>query len=223
MLAPTPAVSLRDLQFRPASTTISVRTSMATSNPVPCDGCGQLATSEHITKRLARLEWTTRYRPVHIAAVLLGAAAPVSDSDFLYTPACIFAGEAGRVLDAAGISRNGKSAEAVLIEFQRRGLLLTYVLECPIESTATPEVEELLKKRFPATLVRIRRSLRPKRLAPISRLLEPLLRGPGGPIDVGCPIVLDGERAFSFDDPNADLAILKLRQVLAGAEAAARD
>ena len=29
-----------------------------------CDGCGQAASPEHMARRLRRLEWTTRYRPV---------------------------------------------------------------------------------------------------------------------------------------------------------------
>src|SRR6476620_11310266 len=103
---------------------------MHDSTLLTCDGCGQPATSVHLAKRFERLEWTTRYRPVHIGAVLLGAMAPAQDEDFLYSPSGEFSGEAGKVLEAAGISRIGKAVEATLVEFQRRGLFLTYVLEC---------------------------------------------------------------------------------------------
>src|SRR5437762_9539545 len=106
---------------------------MRESPPLPCDGCGQPATSVHLARRFERLEWTTRYRPVHIGTVLLGAVAPARDADFLYSPSGEFGGEAGRVLEAAGILRIGKAVEATLVEFQRLGLFLTYVLECPLE------------------------------------------------------------------------------------------
>jgi hypothetical protein len=187
-----------------------------------CDGCGQPATSVHLAKRFERLEWTTRYRPVHIGAVLLGAMAPAQDEDFLYSPSGEFSGEAGKVLEAAGISRIGKGVEGTLEEFQRRGLFLTYVLECPLEPGTDGDVERLLNARFAATAARIRRSLRPKRVIPISRLLEPLLHGANGPVDLGRPIVAGGEKVFSLDDGGTDLAIAELRRVLSGAEEAGR-
>src|SRR5208283_736012 len=101
------------------------------TNFLSCDGCGQSASPEHIARRLQRLEWTTRYRPLHIGALLLGGISPQSDEDFLY--AAQFKGEAVRLLEAVGISTSGKSSEAVLSEFQRGGFLLTHVLECPLE------------------------------------------------------------------------------------------
>jgi len=193
---------------------------MTESSLLLCDGCGQPATSAHSAKRFELLEWTTRYRPVHIGTVLLGAVAPALDSDFLYSPSGEFGGEAGRVLEAAGISRNGKTAEASLVEFQRRGLFLTDVLECPLESQSDGQVERLLNARFAATAARIRRSLRPKRIVPISRLLEPLLHGPNGPVDLGCSVVTDGDKAFSLDDDGAEVSIAGLRRMLGSVETA---
>lgn len=178
---------------------------MTSETLLPCDGCGQPASQEHIARRLARLEWTTRFRPVHIGTLLVGAIAP-ADAEFLYAPDGNFGGEAGIILDAAGISHSGKSADVVLAEFQRSGLLLTHVMECPLEhGRPTPDASELLAGRLPAVLARIRRSLKPKRVVPISRLLEPLLRGDGPPFDVGCPVVLDGEKPFSLEEPGANL------------------
>jgi len=70
-----------------------------------CDGCGQASFSpQHIARRLQRLEWTTRYRPVHIATLLLGSVAPQSDAEFLYSPAGEWAGEAKALLAAAGVT-----------------------------------------------------------------------------------------------------------------------
>src|SRR3981081_2519458 len=99
-----------------------------------CDGCGQTASGEHIARRLQRLEWATRYRPVHINTLLLGAFSPQDEKDFLYAPGGGFQGEAAHVLDALGISTTGKAADVVQAEFQRSGFFLTHVLECPLDS-----------------------------------------------------------------------------------------
>ena len=132
-----------------------------------CDGCGQTASPEHIARRLQRLEWTTRFRPVHIATLLLGDVAPLSDSEFIYSPAGGWEGEAKSLLVAAGLTLEGKSAEATLAEFQRGGFLLTHVLECPVEDGGGGSTQQLIGNRLPAVLSRIRRSLKPKRLIPI--------------------------------------------------------
>src|ERR1700740_587102 len=84
---------------------------------LPCDGCGQLADSAHISRRLQRLAWATRFRPVHIHALLLAGVAPALDSDFLYAPVPGFQGEAAGILRAAQIPTEGKSPESVLGEF----------------------------------------------------------------------------------------------------------
>jgi hypothetical protein len=171
---------------------------MTNTNRLPCDGCGQPASPEHLTARFARLEWTTRYRPIHIGTLLLGAVAPASDAEFLYAPGGDFAAEAGRILDAAGVARAGKTADAVLTEFRRGGFLLIYVLDCPLEvGLGDPgALQEALRQRLPAVLARIRRSLKPKRIVPISSLLKPLLRELAG---AGCEIALDGNKPFALD------------------------
>jgi hypothetical protein len=195
---------------------------MITENLLPCDGCGQLAASEHIAKRLQRLEWTTRYRPVHIGTLLLGAVAPRNDCDFLYASGGEFRGEAGIILEAAGLSRAGKSAEAVLAEFQRSGFLLAYVLDCPFERGADPgELQQLLERRLPGVLARIRRSLKPKRLVLIAQALEASL-GALENADLGCAIVLDDGKPFALDGASVDQAIERLRGALASVTAAGR-
>jgi hypothetical protein len=195
---------------------------MTTENLLPCDGCGQLASPEHISKRLQRLEWTTRYRPVHIGTLLLGAVAPRSDSDFLYAEGGEFRGDAGIILAAAGFPILGKAAEAVLAEFQRGGFLLTYVLDCPFKPNVDPgELQRLLERRFPAVLARVRRSLRPKRLVPIAQALDASL-GALENASLGCAVVLDGGKAFALDGASPDQAIERLRQALAVAAAASR-
>ncbi len=188
-----------------------------------CDGCGQPASPEHIAKRLERLERTTRYRPVHIGTLLLGAIAPKNDSEFLYAEGGNFGGEAGIILEAVGSSPRGKSAEATLAEFQRRGFLLAYVLDCALELGGGDAgvVQAALRERFPAVLARLRRSLRPKKLVPISRLLEALL-GSLENSNLGCPIVLDGGKPFALDGETPDQAIVRLRQALAAVSTSAR-
>ncbi len=149
---------------------------MAVPTHLPCDGCGQLASAEHIARRLQRLEWATRFRPIHIQALLLTASAPDADSEFLYTPHSTFTGQAGILLSALSIPTAGKSSEEVLADFQKRGLVLASLLECPIEPGADPtEARALLEHHLPPAVARIRRSLKPKRVLVIAPELQPLL------------------------------------------------
>jgi hypothetical protein len=178
-----------------------------------CDGCGQAASPEHIARRLQRLEWTTRFRPVHIATLLLGAVAPQRDSEFIYSPAGAWEGEAKFLLDAAGLSLEGKPVQATLAEFQRGGFFLTHVLECPVEDGGAGSAEQLIGNRLPAVLSRIRRSLKPKRLIPISSALAQFL-----PVltagDLPCAILLDQEKAFALDANAPSEAAGRLREAL---------
>jgi hypothetical protein len=185
---------------------------MSTSD-LRCDGCGQPASPEHIARRLQRLEWTTRYRPVHIATLLLGAAAPQSDLEFIYSTAGLWRGEASALLAVAGLTVYGKSSEAVLAEFQRGGFFVTHVLECPLENGGCLSPEQLIATRLPALLTRIRRSLKPKRLAPISESLErflPDLASGGLP----CSILLDQERPFALDGSAPSEAAGRLKEAV---------
>jgi len=149
---------------------------MAVPTLLPCDGCGQLASAEHIARRLQRLEWATRFRPIHIQALLLGVSAPEIDTDFLYSPQFGFTGQAGAILSAVGIPTAGKSSEELLVEFQKRGFVLGSLLECPIEPGIDPgEARALLEHHLPQSIARIRRSLKPKRILVIASGLQPLL------------------------------------------------
>jgi hypothetical protein len=171
---------------------------MTTTQELPCEACGQLASPEHIARRLRRLEWTTRYRPLHIQALLLSAVVPSDDANFLYSPDGQFQGEAGALLDALEFSREGKSADTILTEFQKRGLLFIHILECPLElARRDSSLQELLERRVPGTLARIRRSLKPKRVL----LLSPELAGVQGRFteaELGVPVFSDGNRPFQL-------------------------
>jgi hypothetical protein len=162
---------------------------MAVSTLLLCDGCGQLASAEHIARRLQRLEWATRFRPIHIQALLLAASAPESDSEFLYSPEAPFTGLAGDLRSALSISTAGKSSEEVLAEFQKRGLFLAYLLECPVSpGTEAPEAVDLLDRHLPQSVARIRRSLKPKRALVLSKDLQRFLPQLSES-HLGCPVV----------------------------------
>jgi len=183
-----------------------------------CDGCGQSASPEHIARRLQRLEWTTRYRPVHIGTLLLGGVSPEADGDFLY--AGRFEGEAAQLLAALGISTAGKPPDVVLGEFQRGGFFVTHVLECPLEASPSgqPSCDSLLLQRVTPVLARIRRSLKPKRVVLISELLAPLISRFSS-AKLGCPVILDSGKPFNLNPSDLSLGAQHLREALAAAAA----
>ena len=189
---------------------------MTNSIAMPCDGCGQTMSAEHIALRLQRLEWTTRYRPVHINTLLLGACSPQRDEDFLYAPSGEFHGEAASVLDAIGISTAGKAADAVHVEFQRAGYFLTHVLECPLDVDIArgSDATAVIEKRLQPVARRIRRSLKPKRVVLISQALEPILEKILA-LELGCPVVMDGDKLFEFEGLARKDSLTRLREALA--------
>ena len=165
-----------------------------------CDGCGLGASPEHIAKRLRRLELTTRYRPIHIQAVFLGAQSPVDDQDFLYSTDAPQGGEGAALLRAAGIQSDGRDPEAVLAEFQKRGFLLTHVLECPGEpGGASADLVGALRRRLPAVARRLRGSLRPKRVFLVSKDLAPVVEELRS-AQLGGELVLNDGQPFDLGD-----------------------
>jgi hypothetical protein len=175
----------------------------ADTSGILCDGCGQPASPEHIARRLQRLEWATRYRPIHLHTLLLGAISPPTPAEFLYSPDKGHSGEAANLIAAAGISPGGKSADAIQSEFQRRGIYLTHVLECPLDAPSTGDdfLKNALIARLPLLFTRIRRSLKPKRLAFISGSLTPLIESFAS-AQLNCELALDDGRAFALDNSN---------------------
>jgi hypothetical protein len=191
---------------------------MADTSEILCDGCGQPASPEHIARRLQRLEWATRYRPIHLHTLLLGAISPLAPVEFLYSPEKTHSGEAANLVAAAGISISGKSTDTIQSEFQRRGIYLTHVLECPLDapSSGSDFLTNAFITRLPALSTRIRRSLKPKRLAFVSRDLTPLI-GRFASAQLNCELVLDDGRAFPLDHLSpAELtaAIARVQDVL---------
>jgi len=129
-----------------------------------CDGCGQPAGPGHIARRLGRLENMTRYRPIHVQALFLAAIGPAADTEYLYSAQGEFAGGSAEILRALGIEVTARKVEAVLTEFQRSGYILAYVLECAQENGSAAARREALQQRISATIARIRRSWKPKRI-----------------------------------------------------------
>jgi hypothetical protein len=185
---------------------------MTSSIELPCDGCGQIASAGHIARRLQRLEWTTRYRPVHIHTLFLGGVSPRKDEEFLYSPNGEFQGEAAALLEVAGVSTAGRKADAAHAEFQRARFFLTHILECPVESESatTTALPSLMEQRLAAVAVRVRRSLKPKRVVLISRELETILEKIAA-LQLGCPLVLDEGKPFVLDGSDTQKAVANLR------------
>lgn len=178
---------------------------------VTCDGCGQGATSQHIARRLERLEQTTRYRPIHIQAVFLSAQSPANADSFLYGAQNRFQGEAAALLNALQIECVGRAAEAVLSEFQRKGFFLTHVLECAAdEEVDASDLGEALKKKLPSVLRRIRTSLRPKRVFVISKEMA-VLSGDLKTAQAGSEVVRDRDAPFDLEDAGS---VMRLRSAL---------
>jgi hypothetical protein len=150
---------------------------------------------------------------VHIGTLLLGSVSPPAEEDFLYRGK--FLGEAGRLLEAVGISTPGKSAETVLSEFQRGGFFLAHVLDCPLETGEAEKAsrESLLAQRVSQVLTRIRRSLKPKRVVLISDSLAPLAARLSN-AELGCPVILDNGQPFALDSSDFSGAARHLRQAL---------
>ena len=197
-----------------------------------CDGCGQVASPEHTARRLQRLEWATRFRPVHIRALLLGAVGPREDNEFLYAPGCQFQGEAAMLLRALGIHSEGKPTEAVQMEVQAAGFFLGHVLECPLENdlsamtdgpdgegrrrkAAATRATELLRERLPFAASRIRRSLKPKCVIPVTEKLEPFVQDIVS-LDLSCPVILNDGKPFDFSDSAGEQEFLRFREALNG-------
>lgn len=192
----------------------AVTWTMADTNLLPCDGCGQFAPPAHIARRLQRLEWATRYRPVHIQTLLLGAVVPSQQSSYLYADSEHFSGEATQLLSAVQISTEGKSRDEVLTEFQKRGLLVIHVLDCPLEGRLSPsEIQALMERQLRPALTRIRRSLKPKRVLLFTREMAPLV---SLVTEAGteCPLLLDNGKPFDLSEGADSSGFTAFRQAL---------
>lgn len=146
-----------------------------------CDGCGAEVDEAHIQRRIERLELATRFRPIHIQALLLGAAPPLKPEDYFYRAASntdersvasrMWFDELAKCIGHAQGSLTQE--DALLAEFQRRGFFLAYAVECPVESPS--ELAQKIKQLALTVLLRVNSSYRPKFIAPISRALQEVI------------------------------------------------
>jgi hypothetical protein len=193
----------------------------ATVKAIFCDGCGQAASAEHLAARFRRLEWATRYRPIHVNTLVLGDVVPADEAEFVYSDAATFRGEAGWLLQVTGIAAAGKSAEDLHHEFQRAGVFVAHVLDCPVDKTAASgaNLPDLIAKRLPATFTRIRRSIKPKRLVLLGSALDAFVENFRRE-ELGCSLILDADRTFKSLE--TDDGVARLRTALASAQTASR-
>jgi hypothetical protein len=148
--------------------------------PMPfCDGCGAQVDEAHIRRRIERLELATRFRPIHIQVLLLDGAPPLASEDYFYratssTPRSaqsqVFFDE---IAKSIGLQPSQvQHDDATLAEFQRRGFYLAYAVECPVESAELPAAVARLAR---TVLLRLNASYKPKFVAPVSAVLQPVV------------------------------------------------
>jgi hypothetical protein len=193
----------------------------ATVKAIHCDGCGQVASAEHLAARFRRLEWATRHRPIHVNTLVLGGVVPAEDAEIVYADVLPFRGEAAGLLRVAGIDVAGKSADEIHHEFQRTGFFVAHVLDCPADGAeaSAATLQEKIDKRLPATFTRIRRSIKPKRLvllgSALDRFVENFRRE-----ELGSSLILDGDKTFKLLE--TDGGVERLRAALASTQTASR-
>jgi hypothetical protein len=142
-----------------------------------CDGCGAQTDDGHIRQRIERLELATRYRPIHIAALLIDAGPPPCLEDYFYRPAADRNERSPEskayfdaLLTAGGLDPAAHANEAAaLTDFQRRGFFLVGAIDCAPASPAA------IERNAPTLLRRVKISYQPKSIALISRLTEALI------------------------------------------------
>jgi hypothetical protein len=163
---------------------IRMASTSQTEKLVACDSCGAPAAPEHIRARLARLELASRYRPIHIGLLLICISPPPAINDDLYAwERQESSAEAREYLEGlfllVGIGTE-KSPSERIAEFQRRGIYLARLVECPLPTGAPLEI--ISAKAARTMLIRVTQSYKPARialLAPVAPGLAEALRAAG--------------------------------------------
>jgi hypothetical protein len=155
---------------------------------VNCDGCRQPADANHLRERVERLEMSTRYRPIHVHTLVVSACPSQAFADYFYNVApdrkqrsdsghARFTELAQSAPDA--IAKPGGASgndEAVLIEWQRRGLFLAHPVDCFM--APGPALDAQISASAKTLILRLNTSYRPKHVALIGRntasLIAPL-------------------------------------------------
>lgn len=156
----------------------------ATPAVIHCDGCTIEASPEHLRRRIARLEWASRFRPIHIQTLILAPAPPAATEDCFYSPEGTPGdGEAlafyEDLLAACRIAGASEGREKALEMFQHGGFFLAEAVECPFEGGSDQAFDALVAQLTPTIVRRVRYSYRPKsvlvlseRLAGIAKAIE---------------------------------------------------
>ena len=125
--------------------------------------------AEHIRARIERLELATRYRPVHIQTLLVGAAPPARAEEYFY------------------------SSEARSAELQRNGIFLVYAVECALNDGT--DALDAVRRAASGVVLRVRHSYKPKSIVLFGpgagELILPLREA-----DFGDRLILQGGGAF---------------------------
>jgi hypothetical protein len=180
-------------------------------NPIVCDGCAQAASPAHIAERLARLERATRFRPVHIHALLVLAAPARRPEDDFYGPpesSEIFTS----LMEGLEIPDHAGDSLARLAEFQHRGFYLSYLSECPAPMGSAAQV--VVNTALLESLVRrIRFNYKPRRIVLLGTVLSSVI-GTLEQSDLGQLLLLDRGAPFQFPEPSTLSPGSGLRYVL---------
>jgi hypothetical protein len=178
-----------------------------------CDGCGLPASPEHIAARLERLEFATRFRPVHINLLFVTMQPSDAPEDDFYRPPEspgfleLFA-EALQLAtseEPTTLRENDQKARiAKLVEFQRCGYYLAYVSECPLpagsdsaQAGSRRDTAGVLRRLAPTLVKRFQFNYKPKHIALLGTELHPLvelLKRAG----MGANLLLDGEAPLAL-------------------------
>lgn len=160
---------------------------------------------EHLQRRTNRLEFSTRYRPIHIRVLALAFAPPVRMEDYFYNDAAKDAEHSGEeqrfaraILEAAGIRLDGQPWKESLTEFQAAGWFVAYCAECPAEEWGREvgATDETISARFaPSAMLRIAHSYKPKWIVPVGAETNAFVPVLGE--KYGDKIQLDNGRAFT--------------------------
>jgi hypothetical protein len=164
-----------------------------------CDGCGQPADANHTKGRIERLQMATRFRPVHIHTLVIDSCPPPTLSDFFYNLGEVRTAVCRAYFDelakcAGGTGAAAADAEAVLTEFQRRGLFLAYAVDCSIADPAV--LSSAVEKSLSTLKLRLNTSYRPKFVAMVSQPTSVLI-APLQAAGWSEKLLLDGTKPFS--------------------------
>jgi hypothetical protein len=156
----------------------------ATPALIYCDGCTVEASPEHLRRRIARLEWASRFRPIHINTLILAPAPPATLEDYFYAPeAAPRDAEAAAcyedLLAGCGVAIASEGHEKALGMFQHGGFFLAEAVECPVDDGLGIDFDSLVARLTPTVVRRVRFSYRPKTVLVLSERLAGVARALG--------------------------------------------